>query len=593
MAVLTPFHAAFGTSQGRVAPANAAPEVGERVFVLGSDEPGRVVRIAVGDFVEVEQVADVTGVVFLNARARVRVPTLPGDLAWTLSLVRFGDVERVIPLYRDLLLTDMAIHVGSLWTGDQRFGFRLELTGTPGTYDVELPAVYLDGLSVDDSSVGYEVFNRDPAPGEEGVPINRSIQLDLVDAAGALAVNPGHVSIYVGGVLAYAAGVFQPGFDGPESAEDATPWNSAGLRITIDPTAPFGSEQTVDVRVAAIGSPNGNLDVTYSFVTEDVAAPRLAAAVAIERRTVRATFSEPMVQLDPAAANDALNPANWTVEIASTTLDDGLPAVALEVVGVESDGSDEVLLELDVDATRGAVYRVTVENAEDPSGNAIGDPTNVAFFVGFECPQPAGRTFSLIDMVPDLNVAEDETGDLARFVAVIQEVVDLLLCDVDRWVEIIDVDLAPEPFVDAMLFDLGNPFEFDLTLIDKRRLARLLVPIYRQKGTADGIVNAIRFFLGIETTLVYPAFGDVWTLGVDLLGIGSFLGTSDAAARYSYRIVSPVLLTDEQRSQMLRIARYMHPAHEHVSIEEPPPPPTIPDHWELGYSELGTETILH
>jgi hypothetical protein len=53
-------------------------------------------------------------------------------------------------------------------------------------------------------------------------------------------------------------------------------------------------------------------------------------------------------------------------------------------------------------------------------------------------------------------------------------------------------------------------------------------------------------------------------------------------------------LTDEQRARMRRLATYMHPAHEHLlGFIEPTPPPEEPDHWEIGLSELGTETFLH
>lgn len=93
---------------------------------------------------------------------------------------------------------------------------------------------------------------------------------------------------------------------------------------------------------------------------------------------------------------------------------------------------------------------------------------------------------------------DDHTGDLFRFIACLQEVTNLLLADVDRWPDIFDLERAPEAFVDLILRDLGNPFPFELDAMGKRRLASVLVEMYRQKGTAKGIQNAIRFFLGID-----------------------------------------------------------------------------------------------
>jgi CheY-like chemotaxis protein len=53
-------------------------------------------------------------------------------------------------------------------------------------------------------------------------------------------------------------------------------------------------------------------------------------------------------------------------------------------------------------------------------------------------------------------------------------------------VEILDLERAPEPFLDAMLSDLGNPFELELDVLRKRRLVARLVDMYRKRGTAAG-----------------------------------------------------------------------------------------------------------
>ena len=78
-------------------------------------------------------------------------------------------------------------------------------------------------------------------------------------------------------------------------------------------------------------------------------------------------------------------------------------------------------------------------------------------------------------------------------------------------------DLAAERFLDLMLQDLGNPFPFDLSAADKRRLLNVLVAIYREKGTAVGIKNVIRFFLGLEVDIITYT-GEGLVLGESLLG---------------------------------------------------------------------------
>lgn len=285
---------------------------------------------------------------------------------------------------------------------------------------------------------------------------------------------------------------------------------------------------------------------------------------------------------------------------------------------------------------------------------------------------PAERSFDLWRMLPEFNRREDDegTGDLRRFISCLQEIVNLQLYEVDHWTDILDRDKAAERYLDAMLLDLGNPFAFDLTEIEKRRLLRVLVSIYRQKGTARGIINVIRFFLGIVVEILCYLDVETWELGTPFFelipdeviddgtdgqiiastrrflsataaftprseggvirvtsgvvgnngdhrvtayvspteveigdstalsdegpgltwqerGMPSTLGPGLSWGRYAFEIISPVVLTDEQRKRIVDLATYMKPAHTHLNrIVEPTTPPVY-DHLELGISRLG------
>jgi phage tail-like protein len=195
-------------------------------------------------------------------------------------------------------------------------------------------------------------------------------------------------------------------------------------------------------------------------------------------------------------------------------------------------------------------------------------------------------------MLPKHNRRDDQTGDLFRFIACLQEVTDLLLADVDRWPDIFDLERAPEAFLDLILRDLGNPFPFELDAMGKRRLASVLVEMYRQKGTAKGIQNAIRFFLGIDISAITPFNAD--TL---ILGESSWASTGCSAPRTA----SPVRLQRRgrahpgrrERRQLRAIVEYLKPAHTHFVDLVEPLPPVLPNHWELGLSDLGETTDLH
>lgn len=469
------------------------------------------------------------------------------------------------------------------------------------TFEVELPGVYLDSVVLDTATNRPEIINRIPHPDETGVRVNAPIELELSDpndtvfAQGQITT----VSVYVAGVLAYtgttASGTFQPGFDGPASSRDDTIDGGRGLRLVIDPTTNFQPLTPVAVRVLAnVVGVFATAEWNYTFTTEDLIAPAVVSAVATGLRTVRVTFAEAVKAADPTAVDDALNPANWAITRLSTSVDDGLPSF-LPVVVSATAVAGTIELVFDDNMTGGSLYQVTVSSVEDIFGNPATPPTNAAAFYGYACPAPSGRRFQLLEWVPDMNVAEDLSRDLERFVKCFQEVTDVLLCDIDDWTRILDPDTAPEEFVDAMLVDLGNPFTFDLTLNDKRRLIRVLVPIYQQKGTEAGIINAVRFFLGVEVELHYPAFEGPWLLGVSELGVGSLLSTGDTRTRLSFQIESPVNLTDDQREKIIKIANYMKDARTHLiePILEPTVVPANPNHWEIGLSELGSTTLLH
>lgn len=191
-------------------------------------------------------------------------------------------------------------------------------------------------------------------------------------------------------------------------------------------------------------------------------------------------------------------------------------------------------------------------------------------FTGFQPAIPARRKFDLYRMFAQWNRDTDASGDLLRFSNILNEVVAWLLADVDSWVDVFDIDRAPEEFIDAMLLDLGNPFAFDLTLNQKRKLAKVLVRIYKLKGTETGIVTVLRFFLGVESELIEFNDEDTWVLGDDELGLETFLGTDDQASLYSFDVEVDRVLTEEERRLLRQIVDYMKPGHtHHVRTVEP------------------------
>lgn len=458
--------------------------------------------------------------------------------------------------------------------------------------EVKIPGLIVDDLELDALAADVELLNRSPYPDEIEVRQDGNIAVDIAATDGST-ITGGSVEIYISTdgaaeVLAYddGAGGFQAGFAGSESATSNP--DASTLRVVIDSTlGPWPSEAVITVRVVASSSAPASINESYEFTIEDVTPPQLLTAVARTQLSVRLTFDEAVKQVDATAADDALNPANYAFDNFT------VPSVAVTATSVETVSATEVDVFVDLEWTQGADYRVTITGVEDTEGNEIVAPYNSDDFTGYVCPRPAERDFNLWRMIPRKNRDEDILGELEKFIAILQDVADLELCAIDRWTDILDVDLATEPYLDAMLADVGNPFtSFDLEVEEKRRLLRVLVAIYQQKGTGVGIINVVRFFLDIEVTITeWNAIG--WILGEDELGFDVELGPSGSFALYSYAIETLEALTSTQVAQITAIAEYMQPAHTHlVEIVYPGAPATV-DHLELGLSELGPEWILH
>ena len=441
----------------------------------------------------------------------------------------------------------------------------------------ELPALFVDTVAAVTALDRPVLVNRDPGPNEQAVPIGTAIALELVDP-GADGIGRLATRVWVDSVLAFDGAMvpeLQPGFDGPGAGVTQT---ADTLRVALQPMAFFASEALVTVRVvsATVGGANA-LDVTYTFTIEDRTAPRVVGGQATGQHTVSLGFDE---------AVQVANPAGFTV----TPRDS--PAVLVTVVSAEADGA-VVLLTVEPEMTPDVRYEVLASGVTDLAGNTVLPPFDRVTVQGFRPARPAARRFDLWSMLPKHNRREDQTGDLWRFIACLQEVTDLLLVEVDRFPEIFDLERAPEAFVDLILADLGNPFPFDLDDIGKRRLASVLVEMYRQKGTSRGIINAVRFFLGVEVAAVTAYAGEALVLGESELGVDWILGPSSRFALYAFDVIVDVPLTDPERKQLRAIVEYLKPAHTHfVTLVEPAPPAFI-DHWELGVSEVGVTTDLH
>ncbi|MCP3104247.1 phage tail protein [Myxococcus sp. K15C18031901] len=442
---------------------------------------------------------------------------------------------------------------------------------------VELPALYVDTVSLFAETRRPLLLNRAPGPEEADVPVDAALELELVDV-GADGIARATTRVWVDDVLAFEGGAsveVAPAFAGPLAEVRQT---ADTLRVVLHPAVPLASQATVSVRVvSATAGGEHLLDETYTFTVEDRTAPRLVGAQAVGPKSVRLAFDED-VRVPPTAR--------------FTFTPRGAPAVPVAALEAAADGP-LVHLVLDTELTPDVVYEVRVEAVTDTHDNPVLAPYHRAILTGFRPARPPSRSFQLWDMLPGHNRRDDVTGDLRRFISCLQEVTDLLLADLDAFPDVFDLERAPEAFLDAILLDLGNPFAFELDVLARRQLASVLVDMYRQKGTALGLRNAIRFFLGIEVRAISPFASDTLVLGESELGVDWVLGPSERFARYAFNVEVERLLSPAERQRLRTLVEYLKPAHTHFVDMVEPLPPILPEHWELGLSELGETTTLH
>lgn len=258
------------------------------------------------------------------------------------------------------------------------------------------------------------------------------------------------------------------------------------------------------------------------------------------------------------------------------------PAVVPSIISVEIMGTVASVSLSDVLTPR-ARYCITL----------AGQPNISAAFTGFHNQLKEARQFQLWDMLPAYNRRIEETQDLRRFIACLQDTIELLLSQIDRFTDIIDIERAPEKFIDRMLADLGNPFTELVSPKDKRRLAAVLVDMYRQKGTAKGLRSALRMLLALNDVSVLPIIETTWDLGQSFLDDGTSLGPSSSAARYSFEIHVERQLTSDERRKMKTIVEYMKPAHTHFLGWVEPQPIVPVDGWLLGAGEIPQTAMLY
>lgn len=195
-----------------------------------------------------------------------------------------------------------------------------------------------------------------------------------------------------------------------------------------------------------------------------------------------------------------------------------------------------------------------------------------------------------IDIVGDFPRQLLANQDIKRFLTVIEEFVVRCVGEIELLPELyMNPEMIPDKWVGLKLQDWGIDLKcLNLNDTQKRRLLHGVIPIvYRQKGTIPGIVNLIRFLLGIEVIVqlidVLPE--NVWIMGESIMGETTEIGIDDP---YSFLLIQSLVdLTDVQVANMLCIANYMRVGGTEVLLDYPNKVELIEQYWVIGHEVLG------
>jgi phage tail-like protein len=270
----------------------------------------------------------------------------------------------------------------------------------------------------------------------------------------------------------------------------------------------------------------------------------------------------PSVYVSPYRIN-RVDPPAGTIQPSFQPIVIDATAVASSAIPTGDEVGRYVDLQLHDALSPELTYQLELVLIEDPAGNLIGSTYTFTSWSPYDV---EGREFELWEMLPLKNRDEDKTGDLERFVKCFDEATKVILYDIDRFGRLLDPWACQDEAVDPLLEHLGNPLAFvsSLTLDRKRDLIPILVPMYKQRGTAEGIEDAVQFFLN-KTVVVKPwnIPADTWVLGESLLGYNTYVGPSQSFVRYSFFLEHTVTLTDSDKSIIKEIVEFIRPAHTH------------------------------
>ena len=190
-------------------------------------------------------------------------------------------------------------------------------------------------------------------------------------------------------------------------------------------------------------------------------------------------------------------------------------------------------------------------------------------------------------LFPALYTLADKTNDWEKFIAVLEEALDLLHDDVNNFSQVWDPYKCDKKYLPYLAHKVGWLLDTSKPEYLQRKTTRLIGQVFKKQGTKIGLVEAIRLLLGFEAQVVETWATDGWRLGVSgrsNLRKSTRLASEEGPNPYHFTVIIPAYLTEAEEAALHEIIKMMKPAWTHYTL--------VANAWRLGKSKLARTTIL-
>jgi phage tail-like protein len=142
---------------------------------------------------------------------------------------------------------------------------------------------------------------------------------------------------------------------------------------------------------------------------------------------------------------------------------------------------------------------------------------------------------------------------------------DGLLDDVHRFMLMWDIDKCEERFLPYIAAQLGWDLDRSLDPYLQRKIVKLIMTIYKQKGTKKGIIAVIYLLMQINVTITdINDKLDGWRIGRDHIGYDTRIACGAKSSNmYLFYVIWPRQLAVSEIAAAHQIVTWMRPVHSH------------------------------